>query len=106
MATRNLDVLATPSEVLAFGASLAGPRLVLIEANENLGRIDYQTAANALSFGVRVRLSVFALQEGSRIILDGRRAHPLNLTAGVNGALASLERTIRARFPVKEGTIL
>ena len=106
MATRSLDLLATPAEILAFGASMASPQLVLVEANETLGRIDYQTTAQALSFGVHVRLSVFPVKDGSRVILDGRRVHPLNLTAGINRCLANIERELRRRFPAAEGAVL
>lgn len=100
---KHLDIIATPADVMAFLASLAGPHWVLVSADETLQRVILQTPAHALSFGVQVQASIISIPRGCRVILDSKRVHPLNITAGIGAAVRTIEGHLRRRFPEPVG---
>jgi hypothetical protein len=101
---RPIDVLATPAEVMAFLASLAGPQWILVSSSEELQRVTLRSKPNALSFGVIVQASLLPYGTGTRVILEARPVYRLNLSAGVGRALATVQANLRRRFPVPTGT--
>lgn len=94
-----VEVGATPSEIMAYLASLAGSQWLVESANDQLQRVTLRTRPVAFSFGVRVQSSVLHTTRGSRVILEGTRVIAVNLPANPAKAVHEVANLLRRRFP-------
>lgn len=94
-----IDLGATPSQAMAYLASLAGSKWIVESANEQMQRVTLRTSPAAFSFGIRVQASLLQLESGSRVILEGSRVVSVNFTANPSSAVVEIGNLLRQRFP-------